>query len=46
VPEPPTLLPPRVYDEAFRDSDYAYPLTVVPDQFSLAYRHFEPAELR
>ncbi|XP_016949471.1 supporter of activation of yellow protein isoform X2 [Drosophila biarmipes] len=46
MPEPPTLLPPRVYDEAFRHSDYAYPLTVVPDQFSSAYRHFEPAELR
>ncbi|XP_016976773.1 supporter of activation of yellow protein [Drosophila rhopaloa] len=46
IPAPPSLLPPRVYDEAFRHSDYAFPLTVVPDQFSLAYRHFEPAELR
>ncbi|KAH8287247.1 hypothetical protein KR054_004724 [Drosophila jambulina] len=46
MPAPPTLLPPRVYDEAFRDSDYAYPLTVVPDQFSFAFRQFEPAELR
>ncbi|XP_039496863.1 supporter of activation of yellow protein [Drosophila santomea] len=46
IPAPPTLLPPRVYDEAFRHSDYAYPLTVVPDQFSLGYRQFEPAELR
>ncbi|XP_020803477.1 supporter of activation of yellow protein isoform X1 [Drosophila serrata] len=46
MPAPPTLLPPRVYDEAFRVSDYAYPLTVVPDQFSFAFRQFEPAELR
>ncbi|KAH8235634.1 hypothetical protein KR032_004523 [Drosophila birchii] len=46
MPAPPTLLPPRVYDEAFRVSDYAYPLTVVPDQFSFAFRQFEPSELR
>ncbi|XP_017034701.1 supporter of activation of yellow protein isoform X1 [Drosophila kikkawai] len=46
MPAPPTLLPPRVYDEAFRVSDYAYPLTVVPDQFSFAFRQFEPTELR
>ncbi|KAH8318439.1 hypothetical protein KR074_010303 [Drosophila pseudoananassae] len=43
---PPTLVSPRVYDQAFRSSDYAYPLTVVPDQFSFAYRVFKPAELR
>ncbi|XP_033171100.1 supporter of activation of yellow protein [Drosophila mauritiana] len=46
IPAPPNLLLHRVYDEAFRNSDYAYPLTVVPDQFSMAYRQFEPAELR
>ncbi|XP_017066926.1 supporter of activation of yellow protein isoform X2 [Drosophila eugracilis] len=46
IPAPPNLLPPRVYDEAFRNIDYAYPLTVVPDQFSFAYRQFAPAELR
>ncbi|XP_017055408.2 LOW QUALITY PROTEIN: supporter of activation of yellow protein [Drosophila ficusphila] len=46
IPVPPTLVPPRVYDEAFQHSDYAYPVTVVPDQFSLLYRQFEAAELR
>ncbi|EDV44540.2 uncharacterized protein Dana_GF20276, isoform A [Drosophila ananassae] len=43
---PPTLVTPRIYDQAFQSSDYAYPLTVVPDQFSFAYRVFKPAELR
>lgn len=43
---PPTLVSPRIYDQAFQSSDYAYPLTVVPDQFSFAYRVFKPAELR
>ncbi|KAH8421455.1 hypothetical protein KR009_008309 [Drosophila setifemur] len=46
MPAPPCLLPPRDYDAAFRNSDYAYPLTVVPDQYSVSYRQYEPAELR
>ncbi|XP_016995199.2 supporter of activation of yellow protein [Drosophila takahashii] len=46
MPVPPDLLKPRVYDEAFRNPDYAYPLALVPDQFALGYREFDPAELR
>ncbi|KAH8298594.1 hypothetical protein KR018_003670 [Drosophila ironensis] len=46
IPAPPCLLQPRDYSEAFRNSDYAYPLTVVPDQFSFSYRQYDPAELR
>ncbi|KAH8354819.1 hypothetical protein KR084_009129 [Drosophila pseudotakahashii] len=46
VPVPPNLLQPRDYDEAFRNPDYAYPLALLPDQFSMGFRQFDPAELR
>lgn len=46
VPEPPNLLSERTYDEAFKRPDYAYPLALVPGQFTSNYRKLTPAELR
>lgn len=46
VPEPPNLLSERAYDEAFKRPDYAYPLALVPGQFTSNYRKLSPAELR
>lgn len=46
MPTPPQLLGPRAYDEAFQQPDHAYPLALVPGQFSSSYRKLTPAELR
>lgn len=43
---PTNLLPPRVYDDAYQRPDYAYPLVLVPGQFTSNYRKLTPAELR
>ncbi|EDW66393.2 uncharacterized protein Dvir_GJ15575 [Drosophila virilis] len=46
MPVPPQLLAPRIYDAAYQDSDYVYPLALVPGQFTSNYRRLTPAELR
>lgn len=46
MPTPPQMLGPRAYDEAFQQLDYAYPLALVPGQFTSSYRQLTPAELR
>lgn len=45
IPEPPTLLQPRITTPP-RDVDASYPVALVPGQYSAKYRQYTPFELR